>query len=247
LIVRVFANKRGLGTAAAEYAAAEMRAAIAERGIARVVAATGMSQLEFLEALSERREVDWQRVELFQLDEYIGVPMTHPASFSRYLRERFVSKAGIAQWHALNGAEDPEATIGRASAAIAGIVVDVAFVGIGENGHLAFNDPPADFVAHEPYIRVQLDEACRRQQVGEGWFADLAAVPKEAISMSVHEIRRASPLAPASILQRHGDTTIFLDRESASLLDAETLRRFAAVENSARRDLQAARKLEVPE
>jgi glucosamine-6-phosphate deaminase len=235
---------------AAEQAAAAIRRAIAEQGRARIVAASAASQLEFLEALTGAAGVDWKRVELFHLDEYIGVSMTHPASFCRFLRERLIAKTAIAKVHFLDGEGDPAEVIREASEAIREAPIDVAFVGIGENGHLAFNDPPADFETEEPYIVVSLDEACRRQQVGEGWFADLAAVPKRAISMSVRQILKAKeivtvvpgakkaeavkacfegeirPAAPASILRSHAGTTVYLDKESAALLRAETVSLF---------------------
>ena len=251
MIVRIFEDKQKLGTAAAVQAAAAISGAIREHGVARVVAATGASQFEFLEALTQKQEIDWPAVELFQLDEYIGLPMTHAASFSRYIRERLVAKTGIVRWHALDGNEDSAEAIRSASEAISTAPIDVAFVGIGENGHLAFNDPPADFETREPYILVNLDEPCRKQQVGEGWFGDLSAVPTRAISMSVQQILAAkeivavvpeqrkaaavkaslecpiSPMVPASILRTHGNVTMYLDNHSASLLDTATLAKLA--------------------
>jgi glucosamine-6-phosphate deaminase len=247
LILRVFEDKQALADAAAAHAAAIVRDAINKFGLARLVAATGASQFEFLEALTKMPGIDWQKVELFQLDEYIGLPMTHPASFSKYLQERLLSKTGINHYHALNGQEDSSKVIRTAGAAICAAPIDLAFVGIGENGHLAFNDPPADFDAKDPYLIVHLDEACRRQQVGEGWFADLQEVPERAISMSVRQILKAkeiiavvpdarkaravrtcfegpiSPLAPASILRTHPHATIYLDAQSSALLSAATL------------------------
>jgi glucosamine-6-phosphate deaminase len=252
LIVRVFEEKRALGEAAAGHAADAITHAIQNRGVARIVAATGASQFEFLEALTKRTEVDWRKVELFQLDEYVGLPIAHPASFSKYIQERLVSKTRIEQYHSLDGSQDPVDVIRRASEAIRSAPLDVAFAGIGENGHLAFNDPPADFETDDPYIVVNLDEACRRQQVGEGWFADLAAVPRQAISMSIKQIQRAreiisvvpdqrkaaavkaclegpvTPLSPASILRTHPNATIYLDMESASMLSSATLADFRA-------------------
>jgi glucosamine-6-phosphate deaminase len=156
-----------------------------------MVAASAASQFEFLDALTNTQGVDWNRVELFHLDEYIGLPMTHPASFCRFLQEHLIGKTGITNTHLLNGEENPAEVIARASKAISEAPIDVAFVGIGENGHLAFNDPPADFETEEAYIIVNLDEACRRQQVGEGWFKDLDAVPRQAISMSVRQVLKA--------------------------------------------------------
>lgn len=242
----VFEDKKALGAAAAAQAAAAIRRAIAERGRARIVAATGASQFEFLEALTRTPDVDWQKVEMFHLDEYVGLPITHPASFRKYLRERLVQKTGIQNYHFLDGEKNPEDVCRAAGKAISAAPIDVAFVGIGENGHLAFNDPPADFETEEPYIVVRLDEACRRQQVGEGWFSSIAEVPDRAITMSIRQIMKAReivcvvpdarkaaavkacfegdvrPTAPASILRAHPNTTVFLDKDSAALLSAES-------------------------
>lgn len=236
----------GLGQVASDQAASAIRRAIAEKGTARIVVATGASQFPFLEALTAAPEIDWTRVEMFHLDEYIDLPITHRASFRRYLRERLIDKVGILHHHLLDGENDPRKTIREVSAAILEAPIDIAFVGVGENGHLAFNDPPADFTVDDPYIVVTLDEACRRQQVGEGWFDDMAEVPTQAISMSIRQIMRAreiiciapdarkaqavkacfegeiSPLAPASILRTHPNATLYLDRASASLLTTDT-------------------------
>jgi glucosamine-6-phosphate deaminase len=249
MIIRVFDDDNSLAAAAAAQAAAAIRSVIALR--ACIVAATGASQFAFLEALTAIPGIDWKRVELFHLDEYIGLPMNHPASFCKYLQGRLIDKTGITHSHLLKGDANPEEVIHLASEAIMQSPIDVAFVGIGENGHLAFNDPPADFQTGDPYIIVQLDEACRRQQVAEGWFENISAVPQRAISMSVRQILKAKeiicvvpdarkaaavqaclegdigPLAPASILRTHPNTTIFLDRSSAGLLAADTLSAFA--------------------
>jgi glucosamine-6-phosphate deaminase len=250
--VRVFPDKAALAAAAADAAAARLRAAIAARGRARIIAATGASQFEFLERLTREPDIDWRRVEMFHLDEYIGLPATHPASFRRYLQERLIGKTGMTHVHLLDGQQDPEHVCDEAGRAIAAAPIDVAFVGIGENAHLAFNDPPADFETERPYLIVTLDEACRKQQVGEGWFASLAEVPKTAISMSVRQILKShailcivpdarkaqavhasvagpvTPQAPASILQTHADTTLFLDTAAASRLSQDVLRASAA-------------------
>jgi glucosamine-6-phosphate deaminase len=245
MVLKVFNDKSSLGNAAAQKAAATIRSAIRDSGQARVIAATGTSQLEFLAALTESKDVDWGRVELFHLDEYIGLPMTHPASFRKILLERLVNKTGIAKFHPLDGdAHDPSEVIRRVGTVLASAPVDIAFVGIGENGHLAFNDPPANFETEEPYLIVNLDEACRRQQVGEAWFADISQVPKQAISMSVRQILKAkeilavvpesrkaqavkaclegeiSPMAPASIVRTHANSAVYLDKDSASLLSS---------------------------
>jgi glucosamine-6-phosphate deaminase len=247
VILKVFADKIQLGQAAAAQAAKAIQESIAERGQARIIAATGMSQFEFLNALIATPGIDWTKVEMFHLDEYVGLPVTHPASFRKYLLERFIDPAGLTKHHLLDGESDPQEVCRKVGALIASAPIDVAFVGIGENGHLAFNDPPADFETEEPYLVVTLDEACRRQQVGEGWFAGLEDVPKQAISMSVKQILSAqeiicivpdarkaeairncfeleiSPLYPASILRTHDNTTVYLDHESSSLLKAETI------------------------
>jgi glucosamine-6-phosphate deaminase len=244
LHVKIFGDKQALSRAAAEHAAKSLRAVIGDQGVARIVAATGASQFEFLEALTSAPDIDWGRVELFHLDEYVGLPMTHPASFRRYLLERLIHKTGITQYHFLDGEGDPQAAAKKVGSELASRPVDIAFAGIGENGHLAFNDPPADFDADEPYLVVDLDEACRQQQVNEGWFGKLADVPARAISMSIRQILRVkeiivavpearkaravkscfegdiSPLAPASILRTHPNATVYLDRDSASLLSS---------------------------
>ena len=245
--IRVFSEKEKLGKAAATQAATAIRHAIHDRGLARIIAATGASQFEFLDALTATTDIDWQKVELFHLDEYIGLPMSHAASFCKYLQERLITKTGITRHHLLNGTDEPTELIRRVGGELKADPIDVAFVGIGENGHLAFNDPPADFETKDAYIIVNLDEACRRQQVGEGWFAHFSEVPKRAISMSVRQILTAkeiiavvpdarkayavkasiegpiSPMAPASILRTHPHTTIYLDGQSASLLSPATL------------------------
>lgn len=231
-----------MGQWAAEHAAASLRRAISAHGHAKLVACTGSSQFEVLEAFTAAPDLDWSRMEMFHLDEYVGLPESHPASFRRFLRERLVEKTGIASYHFLNGEGDALAECCRVSALISTAPPDLAFVGIGENGHLAFNDPPADFDTETPFLVVTLDEACRRQQVGEGWYASLDDVPKQAISMSIRQILKSreiicccpdarkadavraclegpvSNLAPASILQTHPNVTVYLDPAAAALL-----------------------------
>jgi glucosamine-6-phosphate deaminase len=241
--LKVFNDKITLGRAAAEQAATAIRRAISERGEARIIAATAASQLEFLDALTKASGIDWTKVEAFHLDEYIAIPITHPGSFRKMLMEQLVLKTGIRQYHLLAGdAAEPAAVVREIGTQLASAPIDIAFLGIGENGHIAFNDPPADFNTEEPYIIVNLDEACRQQQVGEAWFADLAQVPKQALSMSAKQILKAkeilavvpdkrkaravkacfegeiSPMAPASILRRHPNATVYLDTNSASML-----------------------------
>src|SRR6185295_6629713 len=174
---RIFPDKAALGAAAAADAAAALRETIARQGRASVVAATGASQFEFLEALVRAPAIDWPRTVFFHLDEYVGLPATHPASFRRYLKERLAGRVHPGEFHFIEGDRpDAAAEARRVGALIRADEVDLAFVGIGENGHLAFNDPPADFDTDDPYLVVQLDEACRRQQLGEGWFASLEDV-----------------------------------------------------------------------
>ncbi len=242
--IAVFDDKQTLGQQAARRGADLIRQALAERGQASIIVATGASQFEMLSELSTSADIDWSKVTAYHLDEYVGLPITHPASFRLYLWQRFISRLPLPlrAFHYVNAETDPQAECNRLGRLIAQTPIDVAFIGIGENGHLAFNDPPADFETTAPYLVVTLDEACRRQQVGEGWFATLADVPTHAISMSIRQIlasraivctvpdaRKASavrgavegpitPDVPASILQQHPATALMLDRDSAGLL-----------------------------
>ena len=254
MLIRVLDDKISLGQAAAEQAAVAIRAAIALRGRVRIVAATAASQAEFLDALTKSPGIDWKKVEAFHLDEYIGLPATHPGSFRKMLLEQLVRKTGIVHYHLLDGdAPDPESVVNEAGKQLASAPIDIAFLGIGENAHIAFNDPPADFETQEPYIIVKLDEACRRQQVGEAWFADISQVPERAISMSAQQILKAreilavvpdsrkaqavkasveseiSPQVPASILRSHKNATLYLDKNSAALLSPASLHESLAV------------------
>jgi glucosamine-6-phosphate deaminase len=245
--VRVFDDSLTLGRHAAAEAASAIHDAVAARGTARIIAATGASQFHFLQSLTTIPGVPWHSVELFHLDEYLGLAATHPASFRRYLQERLIGPAGIARAHLIDGEGDPELVCQAVGRDITSAPIDVAFVGIGENGHLAFNDPPADFETTDPYLVVTLDEACRRQQVGEGWFPTIGDVPTRALSMSIRQILAAreilaivpdrrkaaavkavltsqiSPDVPASILRTHANTTLYLDAASASLVDPDVL------------------------
>src|SRR5215831_14810618 len=191
MIVKIFKDKLSLASAAAEHAAGIIRKSILEKGAARIIAATGASQFEFLDALTQARDIEWRHAEMFHLDEYIGLPISHPASFRKYLLERLIKKVGIERYHLLDGEADPALVTREVGKALSAAAIDVAFVGIGENGHLAFNDPPADFETEEPYVIVELDDPCRLQQLGEGWFATLADVPRKAISMSVRQILKS--------------------------------------------------------
>jgi len=243
--VEIAKSTEEMAVAAAACAAEGVRGAIARSGCARIIVATGASQFDFLKALVRAPEIDWTRVTGFHLDEYVGLPITHRASFRAYLRERFIAAlpAPLAAFHEVDGENpDPAAECRRLQNLLDAAPIDVACVGIGENGHLAFNDPPADFDAKAAYLVVDLDEACRRQQVGEGWFASLEEGPKRAISMSIPQILKSrrivctvpdarkapavrntiegpvSNLCPASILQTHADCTVFLDPSSAGEL-----------------------------
>src|SRR3990170_8250068 len=184
-----------LGEAAGREAGELIRDAIEQQGSANIILATGTSQFETLNQLIREENIDWSKVTMFHLDEYIGIPDTHPASFRKYLKERFLAKVPpLKAVHLISGETNPEAECIWLGDLIAQHPIDVAFVGIGENGHLAFNDPPADFDTEEPYIIVDLDEACRRQQVGEGWFATIDDVPSHAISMSIRQILKSAEI-----------------------------------------------------
>ncbi len=242
--IRVFKTKDEMGAAAAEVAARAIRTAISARGRANIILATGMSQFEMLDHLIAADDIDWSKVTMFHLDEYIGLGPDHPASFRKYLRERFVERvSGLNAAHFVNAdAPDPAAECRRLGELIQAHPIDVACIGIGENGHLAFNDPPADFDTEEPFLVVNLDERCRRQQLDEGWFESFESVPARAISMSILQILKSrqivvtvpdlrkaamvqqaiegpvTPQCPASILQTHGNCSMFLDELAASAL-----------------------------
>jgi glucosamine-6-phosphate deaminase len=246
--VVIISDKRALGKAAAAAGAQLVREAVAKRGVANIIVATGASQFEMFDALVQEPDIAWNRVTGFHLDEYVGLPIDHPASFRRYLWKRFVSRLPLPlrAFHYLDAEADPHAECRRVGQILAEHIIDVAFVGIGENGHLAFNDPPANFDIEEPYLVVQLDESCRRQQLGEGWFPTLDDVPHQAISMSVRQIMKSAAIVctvpdrrkadavrnaiegqvtsrvPASILQNHERATVFLDEPAATLLSRRT-------------------------
>ncbi|MFT4094308.1 MAG: glucosamine-6-phosphate deaminase [Niabella sp.] len=239
----VLKDKYELGQAAGKKAAAFIRNRINESGQANVILATGTSQFQTLEQLIREKDINWRKVVMFHLDEYIGLPITHPASFRKYLKERFLDKVPpLKTYYLINGETDAENERQRLNSIIEQHPIDVALVGIGENGHLAFNDPPADFETTAPYLIVNLDEKCRLQQMGEGWFGSVEEVPVQAISMSVKQIMKSkhiicsvpdsrkaqaikdsleqpvSPLYPASILQLHPSCSYYLDQSSAALL-----------------------------
>ena len=227
---------------AADLAAGSLHRLLAARDNVRLLVATGNSQLDFLKYLTSEPDIDWRRIELFHLDEYVGISDQHPASFARYIREKIIVPTGLIRYHLLDGAANPSEVTEHVGNRLAGEPVDLAFAGIGENGHLAFNDPPADFTVDKPYIVVDLDRACRLQQVGEGWFPSLDDVPKQAMTISIRQLMKAHELicvvpdlrkaravaaclegeistaAPASVLRQHPNAWLYLDLDSASLL-----------------------------
>lgn len=238
-------DEPSMGIAAAQYGAKLIRQAIEFKGYANIILATGTSQFSMLSNLVTDTSIDWSRVSVFHLDEYVGLSAQHPASFRRYLRERVADQLpNLKKITYVNG-DSPklEEELTNLNKTISDNQIDVAFVGIGENGHLAFNDPPADFEETAPYIQVELDTACRKQQLGEGWFPSLEDVPTHAVSMSINQILKSthivctvpsdrkaqavkdclegviSPMHPASVLQKHQATMVFLDNESSSLLN----------------------------
>ncbi|MFZ2636944.1 MAG: glucosamine-6-phosphate deaminase [Rectinemataceae bacterium] len=240
--IEVFPDKDALGIRAAESGAQAIKDAVSRKGHAEIILATGASQFEMLARLVTIPDIPWNLVTAFHLDEYIGIPDTHPASFRKYLRERFAAKVPpLKDFFFIEGDRDPRKECAKLNALISGYAIDVAFVGIGENGHLAFNDPPADFDTTDPYLVVDLDDACRKQQMGEGWFRSLEDVPRQAISMGINQIMKSDTLivavpdrrkanavkgavdgpvtnlCPSSIMQMHQDCRLFLDKDSASL------------------------------
>lgn len=241
--ITVSENKQALGKLAAQNGIHAIQEALAKKPRIAIILATGASQFEMLENLTGA-DIDWSRVTIFHLDEYIGLPEDHKASFRRYLHERVVDKLpSLYRFVGVNGSADNIGNeIERLNRLIREQEIDVCFAGIGENAHLAFNDPPADFTTTEPFLQVTLDEACRQQQLGEKWFNSLEEVPTQAISMSIQQIMRSGVLilsipdrrkaqavkmalegpvdnsVPASIVQQHPDCRVFLDTESASLL-----------------------------
>ncbi len=241
--IEIFPDRESLGAHASAQGAEWIKEAISQKNEANVILATGASQFETLQALIQDKDIDWSKVRMFHLDEYIGMAITHKASFRKYLTERFLDQVPpLKEAVLINGEGDAKQECERLGEIIKKYPIDVAFVGIGENGHLAFNDPPADFEVEDPYIVVDLDLQCRQQQMGEGWFNSLEEVPKQAISMSIKQIMKSkhiicavpderkaqavkncltlavSNLYPSSILQEHASCNCYLDRGSASLL-----------------------------
>ncbi len=247
--VKVLKNSEELGKEAAVLAAKILNKCIAEKGKARLVLSTGASQFETITALL-KEGVDWGKVEMFHLDEYINLPESHPASFRKYLKERFVNHVKLKKAYFVNGEGDIKQNISKLTDKLRKEPIDLGLIGIGENGHIAFNDPPADFGTQEAYIVVDLDDNCKKQQVGEGWFPTVDDVPKQAISMSVYQIMQCNAIIssvphkvkanaiklmlendltsmiPATILKTHKEIAVFLEKESASLVDSEILKQF---------------------
>lgn len=243
--ISIFDDRLALAKAAAEHAVEAIQRAIAERKSARIIAAAGESQIDFLRDLTAHREVDWAKVEVFCIGEYLGLPADHPASIRRFLQDRLVAKTGIKQFHFLEVNLDQGRAMAEIGLKLRSSPVDIAFLEIGENGQLGMNIPPADFETEEPYLAVDLDFNYRLQQVNEGWFVEMGQAPMQAVAMSVRQIMKAkeilaivpgrrralavrvciehgiSPTAPASILSTHPNTAMYLDRDSAAQLAAE--------------------------
>ena len=240
--IHVDSTAEQMGNRAAQETARRIRAAVQANGVCRILLSTGASQFEMLDALTKMEDIPWNQVVMFHLDEYVGMPMTHPASFRKYLKERFIDKVHPGAYFFVNGEGDIQKNIETLTQEIRKAPIDIALVGIGENGHIAFNDPPADFETHEAYIVVNLDERCKKQQLGEGWFATMADVPNQAISMTVYQIMQSKAILsvvpglrkaqaiqntleapqvtnriPATKLREHSDWELFLDSDSASL------------------------------
>lgn len=240
--IHVDSTAEQMGNRAAQETARRIRATVQANGVCRILLSTGASQFEMLDALTKMEDIPWNQVVMFHLDEYVGMPMTHPASFRKYLKERFIDKVHPGAYFFVNGEGDIQKNIETLTQEIRKAPIDVALVGIGENGHIAFNDPPADFETHEAYIVVNLDERCKKQQLGEGWFATMADVPNQAISMTVYQIMQSKAILsvvpglrkaqaiqntleapqvtnriPATKLREHSDWELFLDSDSASL------------------------------
>lgn len=246
--INVAANATDLGVEAAKVIAEKINKAIQEKGEARIVLSTGASQFETLSALL-KQNVDWQKVTMFHLDEYIGLPETHIASFRKYLKSRFISFVNLKEAVLVNGEADTKEEIARLTEKLRVAPIDVGVIGIGQNAHIAFNDPPADFETKEVYIAVNLDENCKKQQVSEGWFATVDDVPKQAISMTPYQIMQCKTIVspvphaskadaikkvlesskvdnnvPATLLKTHNDFQLFIDANSAAKTGAKFLK-----------------------
>ena len=242
-------TKEELGAAAARHAATLVNEAIRKNGSARILLSTGASQFPFF-AEFVKQPVAWDKVEMFHLDEYLGISENHPASFKRYLLDRFVNIVNPGKYHLIDGKKAPEETIAELTALLNEKPVDVGLIGIGENGHIAFNDPPADFDDERAYKVVTLDERCLQQQIGEGWFKSVEETYKQAISMTCQQImkcrsiisvvpyrvkaeaiyntlsREITPEVPATLMKKHADCTVYCDADSASLLTEELIAKY---------------------
>jgi len=237
--LRICKNSEELGKSAAKHVAQVLKDVIAEKGYARLCLSTGASQFDTLKALVEEKGIQWDKVEMFHLDEYVDLPITHVASFRKYLQERFVDKVGPLK--SVNFVDGTKECIAKLTEAIRKEPIDIGLIGIGENGHIAFNDPPANFDTKEAYIIVDLDERCKKQQMGEGWFATIDDVPKQAVSMTTYQImqckrivscvpnavkaeaikntltaKEVTPMVPATLLSTHPDWILYIDENSAS-------------------------------
>jgi len=253
----IYNTPLALGKAAGKAAADLIRDAIASNGTANIILATGTSQFETIKELVEAKGINWGKVVMFHLDEYISLPATHPASFRKYLQERFLSQVPkLKNAWLIDGEADALEECKRLKTLIQKHPIDVALIGIGENGHLAFNDPPADFETEEPYIIVELNDACKKQQLGEGWFQSVDEVPERAISMSIKQILKSkqiicsvpgarkstavkntfekeiSKLYPSTILRPHNHCSIYLDKDSAGSLSAKTKEKITCISNN---------------
>ena len=241
--IRICKDRYELGASAAKFTAAAIREAIAEKGCARILLSTGASQFDTLASLI-KEDVEWDKVEMFHLDEYVNLPETHVASFRKYLKEKFTTKVNLKAAYFVDGTDENRKALGEK---INESPIDIGLIGIGENGHIAFNDPPADFETEEPYIVVKLNDTCKKQQVGEGWFATPDDVPTHAVSMSVKQIMKCkkiiscvpyavkadavyktisgelSNLVPATMLKTHPDFTLYIDHDSAAKLSVPVL------------------------
>ena len=239
MVINICNDASDLGVKAARFAASVLNEAISQNGEARLVVSTGSSQFETFQSLLSEK-VRWERVEVFHLDEYIGLPVTHPASFRKYLYERFINHVNVRKFHSVDVEGDIEQKISMLTAEVRKKPVDLGLIGIGVNGHIAFNDPPADFDTHEAFIIVELDDQCRMQQVNEGWFRSVSNVPAKAVSMTPWQIMQCrtivssvphkvkavavrntlindlTDLIPATILKKHPEYNLYLDKNSAS-------------------------------
>ena len=236
--IRICKNSEELGKSAAKEVAAVLREVIEKNGVARIALSTGASQFDTLKALVAEPDIKWDCVEMFHLDEYVDLPETHVASFRKYLKERFVEKVGcLRAAHFVDGTVEG---IAKLTEEIRKAPIDIGLIGIGENGHIAFNDPPANFDTKEAYIVVDLNERCKKQQMGEGWFATINDVPRQAVSMTAYQImlckkivscvphavkaeaikntlsaKETTNLVPATLLKEHPDFILYLDENSA--------------------------------